>query len=164
MHFGPKEYYHAGIERMADAHRIFRDGRSFALSMYCAGLAVECVLRAFRWSDDPSFEARHDLAALLKASRLLIIDEEYLRRKKKSEEEIQAATRRLRAEMNEVGILWHNNLRFASEASLRAFLRRIGRTRRVKGDPLKKNAGDLVAAAQFVVNRAIVLWKSATNS
>lgn len=45
--------------------------------------------------------------------------------------------------MNEVIALWHNNLRFASEASLRAFLNRIGRLRGVKGNALKKNAADL---------------------
>ncbi len=66
--------------------------------------------------------------------------------------------------MNEVVILWHNNLRFASEASLTTFLKRIDRYQRVKGDPLKKNASDLLNAAQTVIDRGVVLWNSGRRS
>jgi hypothetical protein len=114
---------------MEQARRIYQDGRAFALSMYCGGLAVESLLRAFRWTEDTSFEGRHDLSELLKASRLLKIADDYMRRKGASEDAISNAGQTLRGAMNEVVILWHNNLRFASEASLKAFLKRIGRNR-----------------------------------
>lgn len=132
--------------------------------MYCGGLAVECVLRAFRWSDDAAFESRHDLLKLFKASRLLKIDDEYMRRKGATDDAIRNSVVRLRAAMNEVGILWNNNLRFASETSLKAFLNQIGRLQGVKGDPLKKNAADLLGSAQFVITRGILLWPSQTRS
>ena len=57
---------------------MYQQKESFALSMYTAGLAVECLLRAFRWKKDKSFEGRHDLEDLLKASGLLRIGEEIL--------------------------------------------------------------------------------------
>ena len=66
--------------------------------------------------------------------------------------------------MNEVIILWHNNLRFACEASLKAFLNKIGRLQGVRGDPLKKNAGDFLEAVQTVINRGVTLWTSKIKS
>jgi hypothetical protein len=164
MQFTAKDYYQVGLERMQAAHRIYREGMTFALAMYCAGLAVESLLRAFRWTEDTAFEGRHDLAALLRASRLFYIDEDHLRRRRASHDDIHESGLKLRAAMNEVTILWHNSLRFASEASLKAFLRRIDRLQGVKGDPLKKNASDLIEAAQTVVSRGVVLWTSKTRS
>jgi hypothetical protein len=128
--------------------------------MYCGGLAVECLLRAFRWSEDTTFEGRHNLSELLKASGLMRIDDDLMRRKDVSENEIRESGERLREAMNEIVILWHNNLRFASEASLKALLKRIGRLEGVKGNPLKKNALDLLEAAQTVISRGEALWKS----
>jgi hypothetical protein len=120
-------------------------------------------LRAFRWTKDTSFEGRHDLSDLLKASRLLRIDDEFMRRKGASEEAIQRSGIVLRGAMSEVVILWHNNLRFASEVSLKAFLNKLDRLQGVKGDPLKKNALDLINAAQTVMDRGVALWTSKTK-
>jgi hypothetical protein len=149
---------------MEQAQKIHRDGKAFALAIYCGGLAVECLLRAFRWTQDPGFEGRHDLSELLRSSRLLRINDEYMRRKKATEEETREATLRITEAMNEVIILWRNNLRFASEASLKAFLKSIERYQGVKGDPLKKNASDLLSAAQTVIERGTILWKSERRS
>jgi hypothetical protein len=143
---------------MHQARQIHNAGGGYALAMYASGLAVECMLRAFRWDRDQSFEGRHDLEDLLKASNLLRINEEHMRKKGISEEEIEGSALALRAAMSEIVVLWHNNLRFASEASLRAFMNRIGRLQGIKGDALKKNSSDLLNAAQTVVDRGIALW------
>jgi hypothetical protein len=164
MQFRADQYYRAGLERMEQAHRIYRDGTGDALAIYCGGLAVDSLLRAFRWTEDARFEGRHDLAELLKASRLLSIDEDYLRRKRASAAAIHRSSLELREALNEVIILWHNNLRFASEASLKAFLKQLGRLQGRRGDPLKKNAQDLLHAAPTVMNRGVVLWTSARKS
>jgi HEPN domain-containing protein len=160
MQFRGKEYFRAATERMRQARRIFKAGDSYALAMYCGGLAVECILRAFRWEKDKSFEGRHDLQELLKASDLLRINEEHMRRKKIPENEIRESTVALRAATNEVGTLWHNNLRFASEERLTAFLKGIDRLRGIRGNALKKNAADLLTAAEVVVDRGVELWTS----
>jgi hypothetical protein len=145
---------------MQQARMIHGAGGSYALAMYCGGLAVECILRAFRWRRDRSFEGRHDLEDLLKASALLRINEDHMRRKGISDDDILHYALSLRAAMNKVLALWHNNLRFASEASLRAFLHRIGRLQGIKGNALKRNALDLLNAAQTVVDRGVALWTS----
>jgi len=163
MQFRAEQYYRVSLERMEQAHKIYREGSAFALATYCGGLAVESLLRAFRWTADTSFEGRHDLAELLKASRLLNIDDEFMRRQGASEDAIRRSGMKLRKAMNDVMILWHNNLRFASENSLKAFLHRLGRLQGLKGDPLKKNAWDLIVAAQAVIERGVVLWTSGTR-
>jgi hypothetical protein len=164
MQFRAEQYYQASLERMTQARKVYHDGNAFALAMYCGGLAVESLLRAFRWTHDPTFEGRHDLSDLLKASRLFKFDDDYMQRRGRSDDQINESRRKLRGAMNEVIALWHNNLRFASEASATAYLRQIGRVQGVKGDPLKKNALDLIEAAQSVVNRGTTIWISDKKS
>jgi hypothetical protein len=164
MKFRADQYFRASVERMVQARKIYAHGNSFALSMYCAGLAVESLLRAFRWTEDTSFEGRHDLSELLRASRLLRIDYDYLKRRGASEEAIRQSGLKIRSAMNQISILWNNNMRFASESSALTFLKQIGKVQRVKGDPLKKNSLDLVEAAQAIVDRGVVLWTSETRS
>jgi len=164
MQFRDTDYYRASLDRMRQAQTLSKEGDAYALSMYCSGLAVECLLRAFRWKQDQSFEGRHDLNDLLRASGILRVNDESMRRRGKDEEEILSASREFRAAMNEILILWHNNLRFASEARLRAHLAGLKRVQGIKGDPLKKNASDLLDAAKLIVNKGMVLWDSQTKS
>jgi hypothetical protein len=72
---------------------------------------------------------------LLRESRLLRFDDESLRRRGASEAEVVESALRLRGAIVELAILWHNNLRYSCEDSLRAFLKRRGKLRGVKGDP-----------------------------
>lgn len=164
MQFRAEEYYRAGLERMEQAEKLYQDGNAYALAIYCGGLAVECLLRAFRWTEDATFEGRHDLEELLKASRLLKINEDFIRRRRESDDAVQNAELELRKALNKVTILWHNNLRFASESSLKAYLKRLGRLRGVKGDPLKTNARELIEAGRLVINRGAMLWISKRRS
>lgn len=69
MQFRDEEYYHAGLERLRQAESLYSEGKAYALAMYCSGLAVECLLRAFLWKVDKRFDGRHDLNVLLKASK-----------------------------------------------------------------------------------------------
>jgi HEPN domain-containing protein len=158
MNFRAEDYYRAGVERMRQARAIYKAGESYALAMYCGGLAVECILRAFRWRKDRSFDGRHDLEDLLKASELLSINQERMRRQGVAEDEILKQASALRTAMSEVVVLWHNNLRFASEGRLRAYLRQIDRLQGIKGNALKKNALDLLNAAQTIVDQGVALW------
>jgi hypothetical protein len=89
---------------------LHQGGDSYALAMYCGGLAVECLLRAFRWTEDSTFEGRHDLSELLKASRLLEFHESHLRQKRASERDIQDSGTKLRIAVDDVRRLWNNTL------------------------------------------------------
>src|SRR5437660_12395840 len=119
MQFRSQQYFRASTERMHQARMIHLSGGSYALAMYCGGLAVECILRAFRWEKDRSFEGRHDLEDLLKASALLRINEEEMREQGFSEAVMDEMARAVRSALTEVVAVWQNNLRLASEARLR---------------------------------------------
>ncbi len=51
-----------------------------------------------------------------------------------------------------------------TRSATKAHLNKLGRLQGVKGDPLKKNALDLLDAAQAVLNRGVALWTSKTKS
>ena len=164
MQFRAEQYFQASLERMRQAREVYSGGESYALVVYLGGLAVESMLRAFRWTKDTSFEGRHDLLELLASSGLLEIDSDQMQRKGLSEDAIRQSYKTLKVAMNEIASLWHNNLRFASEATLKAHLINLRRVKGIKGDPLKKNALDLIEAARTVVDRGITLWTSPTRS
>ena len=158
MQIRDRDYYRASQERLRQAIRLSTQEGAYALSIYCSGLAVECLLRAFRWREDRTFSGRHDLDELLKASGVLRVNDDYMRRKGKNDDEILAASRDFRAAMNEIVVLWHNSMRFASEDRLHAHLRALGRVQGIRGDPLRQNALAMLNAAQFIVNKGVVLW------
>jgi hypothetical protein len=160
MRFIDEEYFRAASERLRQALEIHDSGTGYALAIYCGGLAVECILRAHRWRMDPSAEGRHDLRELFDASGLLRTSEERALKKRMPAEEIDRSAAAIRVAMGEVAALWHNNLRFASEDSLRAHLRRVGRLRGIQGDAIKKNSADLLNAAQIIVSEGVRSWTS----
>lgn len=138
MNFGADYYFHAGLERMRQARMIYRDGESYALAMYVAGLSVECILRAFRWRANPAFEGRHDFLLLFKESGLLRLNEEQLRTKRIPEEQVLNQIELFHALMNTVVLFWTNDLRFAPESMVRARLVKMRRYERKKGDILRQ--------------------------
>jgi len=145
---------------MAQALQLYKGGRSYALTMYVSGLAVECILRAFRWRKEPHFSGRHDLTELFKSSGLLEIEEDGMRRKGFSEQAIQEQGFRLKAAMNSIVKLWVNNLRFASEARLRSHLVAMGAQKGKRGDLSKACALELLNAAKAIVDKGVALWIS----
>jgi hypothetical protein len=131
--------------------------------MYVAGVAVECMLRAFKLRRDPQFDERHDLLLLFKASGMLEVDPELLRGRGLSDQQIANHLRELRAAVNAVWGLWSNNYRFASEERVLAHLKRMRRGRKGRGDYLKARALELLNAAQLFVVRGVLQWPSSAK-
>lgn len=115
-----------------------------------AGRAVESILRSLLWSSSREQQVGHDLRDLLKRARSLGL---------MAEDETQ-----LQDQVNDVAIVWYNNLRFVGS---NRFLRDLGATgrdkrigkRSVKGDPLKANAKHMVETCESIVARGDVVWK-----
>jgi hypothetical protein len=74
-------YFGAGLERLRQAWTLYQEGNSYALAMYVAGVAVECMLRAFKMRKETTFDEKHDLECLFRASGMLKIDPELLKAK-----------------------------------------------------------------------------------
>ncbi len=137
-------YYEAAQERLIEADILYQSQR-FGLSLYVAGLAVECLFRAFRSLADSHFEARHDLPELLSISGLEFI----------------TAGKNSRAIAETTGILftrWKNDIRYASEKRLRRHFKRLKLDRGIRGDFLKENCRLALHAAQKIVALGNQRW------
>ncbi len=159
MDFPPEHYFQTAIQRIRQAQHLYNEGSSFALAIYVGGVAVECLLRAFKGRRDPTFDEKHNLLRLFAASGMLRADREKLREKGWSGDQIDAHLRTLQAAVNDVVRLWANNYRFASEERLRSHLKQItGYQKKLKGDYLKEQARRFLSSAQKFVEKGVVQW------
>ena len=160
MDFTADHYFRAGVERMSQAQQLYREGQGrYALTMYTAGLAVECLLRAYMVKRKREFESRHDLLLLFKESGILDVDSDQLKAKGLTDAQIQEHQKVLWSSVNTVFILWRNNYRFASEGRLLAHLKKMKLYQKAKGDLLKAKAYDLLTAAQRFIDKGILQWR-----
>jgi hypothetical protein len=144
------EVYRAAGEEHVTAARELHETRRHVLSHYVAGLAVECLFRAYRFRLDPEFDARHDLRELYRASEFDTIIPDGVK------PEVSAA-------LGEVVSRWNNDFRFRSEASLRNYLRKAGLNHGVRGDFVKESSRRIVEAALVIVNLGVSQWNRSSK-
>jgi hypothetical protein len=158
MDFPPKHYFQTATQRMRQAHYLYREGSSFALTIYVGGLAVECLLRAFKGRRDPTFDERHHLLRLFAGSGMLHVDTGKLRARDWTDDEIDGHMRALQLAVNEIFRLWANDYRFASEERLSSHLKQVTGFQRIKGDYLKEQARLFLNSAQTFIDKGVMLW------
>ena len=144
----PVVLYHASSERIQAAWVAFQR-QDFPLSMYLAGLAVECVLQAIALHDDPTHDAKHDLPKWLGRCRISL------------QEAIKAAG--VREHWNRVVRVWRNDLRYLSRDGLLGYLRARSLNRGISGGPdaiMRENARRLYHAAVTVHHKGVAAWAS----
>lgn len=145
VHFA--DCFRAAQERMTQAS-LLRRAEHFALAMYVAGAAVECMLRAFHPTDS-EFDEKHDIALVFKGCDFDRLGD--------------VARKRLRGPVQTVHLLWQNRFRFFSEDRLRSHLRLLGQHHRGvhKGaDFLKVRCQELEDASLAVVTPGVQRWRS----
>lgn len=140
------DYRWAAVERVQAAARLHAT-ESYSTAIYLAGVAVECILRAYRVRDDPQFDSRHDLQDLLTASGL----QNYVPEKRR--EAVAAA-------LGEVWARWRNDYRYASDDRVLRDLRDRKLTVGIKGDQLKENSRRVLESAYTLVGMGVARWKS----
>lgn len=145
MKLSAEDYVDGAAERIAAAHAMYTNAR-FPEALYFAGVAVECVLRAFAYEETNEFDGRHDLARLAKAATL----ERFVGEQKR--QEISVA-------LGEVWARWKNNYRYAPDQRLRGEIKRLQLDRGIKGDTLKENARVALENATLIVNKGTFQWK-----
>ena len=174
MDFKAKDYYEAGRERLAQAELLFTlpdehckglEGRRYALVVYTAGLAVECMLRAYRLKGNSQFDSRHRLAELFVESGLDTHVEAHLvaRGHDADSEVVIGRLTRLRAAVDVAAGVWRNSHRFASDAMLCRDLlaRRILSKKDNKGPKakvLQRQAHRLLLSAKVVIKAGEDAW------
>lgn len=150
MRFTAEIYRDAAEERLLEAGELHVVG-AYLMAHFLAGLAVECILRAYRLriAEYPSqFEERHDLFRLMKAARY-----DRLFPSAKREELASALTY--------VQLHWRNNHRFLTSEGLRTELVRAKLFLRIrKGDLLREHSRRMLIAAEMVVGQGVKKWKN----
>ncbi|HLX64280.1 MAG TPA: hypothetical protein VKX17_23610 [Planctomycetota bacterium] len=148
---GEKDYRLGALERLSDSFALLRQER-FAGSIYLGGRAAEAMLRAVIWKNDKeirsgrkSLETGHDLRSLFKRIEDLGV---------LTEPERAAIT----PNIERVGRLWFNNMRFHSTEKIKTFWWRENEIN--KRRTLKQAAWDYFASCSSVVKQCEVLCKS----
>ena len=144
------QYLDAAREHLARLQPL-HDAADYALCIYVAGLAVECLLRAYRHRVDPKFSARHDLIVLAKESGFAVL----FPAGKGSAAYLSALTN--------VGLIWSSNDRFRPESALRRRLKDLGLDRGRKGDWLRELSARAVKDATLLVDLGDQQWTRKAN-
>ena len=147
MNLGADDYRWAAQERVEAANHLHAAAK-YATAIYLAGVAVECILRAYRVRDDPHFDSRHDLQHLLMASGL----QKYVPEKRR--EAVAAA-------LGDVWARWRNDYRYAADDRVLRDLRDRKLTVGIKGDQLKENSRRVLDRAYELVGIGVARWKNA---
>lgn len=149
MKFRPEHYLQAAEEQVNSARRLHKQKR-YPAAIYLAGVAVECLLLAYKTRENPGFESRHDLRSLLKESGMI----GFIRPKER---------RKLSILMGNVWARWKNNYRFASYDRLTSEFRRLELNRGIKGEFLKPNSDIVIDNAYEIINLGVRRWTSEKN-
>lgn len=145
----PDRYLEAAHERLQEA-RILRKSGRYGPSVYLAGVAAECILRAYRTREKRQFHERHDLAALLEGCNQRLFG---------------TRRRQLHSAITTLTKIWQNDFRYHSRQLLltRFRKRKMTRTfegRRIDGDPLKFYCGVAIEQATKLVEIGDEKWIS----
>jgi hypothetical protein len=143
---GREDYRDGALSRLAEA-RLLYDNQQWVGAIYLAGRAVEAILRSLLWVPEQPSQVGHDLRDLLARvrSRDLMRDA--------SANELD----RLDNAVNELAVVWRNDLRYTGARRFQRWLDATGRNKRVgslrvAGDPAKANARSVLEASERVVS------------
>ena len=135
-------YKEAAKEHKSLAQEMHEQGR-YVMAHYLAGLAVECLLRAYHYRLSPVFSGRHDLQALYRDAQFDAVVPPV------DKEKVNAA-------LTEIVRRWSNSHRYRSEEALRLFLWRANLGR--KGKFVRESSRRIVNAAIVIVEIGVLKW------
>lgn len=131
MSLGRQDYLEGALARHRESIMLYRE-QEYAGSIYLSGRAVESLLRCLMIRHNVPMTVGHSLREHLKAlrSRLRLVHP--------WSETIENA-------VNEIDIVWRNDMRYSGARRLMRLLKSAGRSARlggrpIVGDPLKANA------------------------
>jgi hypothetical protein len=143
LHLVAEQYKQAAEDRSAEIGRLYQMGL-YALAIYVAGVAVECIFRAYRARKPSMMDARHHLHELSRNGFREVLPPPQLT-------EFGTA-------LTALSVRWTNSHRYRSDKDLRIFLKSAELDRRIKGDFLKENARIAAAAANTILKIGLSKW------
>ena len=142
-----EDSYRAAAVAHIDAAEDLAEAKQYPLASYVAGLAVECMLRAYSSRLEGTFDARHDLRLWYQRSKFdAIVPVSRV-------DEISSA-------LVTVASQWNNSQRYYSVELLRAEWKNAELDRGIRGDAGKELTRRLVSAAWEIVTLGEQQWKN----
>jgi hypothetical protein len=108
-HFTHTDYFSASLTRREDLSHLRTNKNSIIFSVYCAGVSIECMFRAYITRYTKEFDSKHDLVKLFEKSQLGI-DLEIDKREG------------LAIAVKQTNKIWSNDLRYASEKRMKRII------------------------------------------
>jgi len=142
----PSEYVAAAEARWDEALHLEEQQR-YALAIYVAGVAVECMLRAY-WPKHEPFDEKHDLRGLAQRSDF------YPSPTHPSYDNLADAVQAMVR-------LWQNRFRYWTDPKLQKEFRADYTKAKGNLGALKSACHDVVAAATEIVRFGVVKWRQA---
>lgn len=144
MKFTGESYYDAALEHLDTAREPLNLQR-YALANYAAGVAVECIFRAYSYRYDKDFDCRHDLRVWYDAARF----DNIVPKPKRAD---------IAAALSVITTHWSNNQRYCSAKSLRAYFKLAQLDRGLRGDFVKELCRRTVDASFEIVTLGDHQW------
>ncbi len=135
--FNAEEYRRASHEKFNAASHAAQGGH-YVVAHYLAGVAVECMLRAFRFQIDRNWDAGHDLTKLLKGSGVL-------------GKVSGSRGGRLQEAFNSLAIRWSVSHRYAPTDRLEKYLFRAKLEIGPKETRLRRDTQTMLQCAQIII-------------
>lgn len=147
------DYYAGALRSLEDARTLY-DHNRWVGCVYLAGRSVQALFRALLRLKSRHLVAGHDLRELHKQLQIGGV--------------FMPAEESLEHRLNEVVVVWHNNLRFVGNEEFKRSLRKMKRhrrigSRRVLGDPVKANAESILQACESLFARGAQVWRHWTR-
>lgn len=145
--FTSTDYFSASLARNEDMKHLRQNANSVIFSLYCAGVAIECMLRAYLLKETTEFDAKHNLEKLYEQSKIAKLLEA-------NEKEIISAA------VKNANKLWNNNLRYTSDKRMKRLIaHEIVRTNfKDIGKYLNKYYSDIFEATEILIKTGQAKW------
>ncbi len=144
VEFTAESYHDAALQHLRFAGTSHSAGAYF-YAHYFSGLAVECILRAYRLKISKAFDARHDLYELAKSAEFFDL----------VSPELQVE---YGAKFITLNLRWRSNQRYMSEEQLKKYLRGLRADFDKKGERFKNNSSTVYQLAYNIVNLGDRKW------
>lgn len=104
--FTHTDYYTASLTRQYDLEHLRKNQNSIIFAIYCAGVSIECMFRAYITKYTKEFDAKHNLEKLYEKSLLAS--------KLETNERIKVTIA-----VKKANDIWNNDLRYVSEKRMK---------------------------------------------
>lgn len=142
-----RDYYDAAICRAEDLVHLQYDQKRMIFSLYCAGVSIECMFRAYITKNTSDFDSKHDLERLYDKSKMALL----LTADEKEEMTIAVKV---------ANKIWNNNLRYTSEKRMKRIIAHQIVKAKIKdiNKYLNKHYSDIFEAHETIIKIGKQKW------